>query len=331
MKFYYRQLLSIALLLVSFNTLAADIYVNVFYEKNPLQGVGVEVNGDSLGKTDARGYLAIPALPGRQNVGLLREGKVIATVTCEIKEDEDAEIVVTFLDAKDEPSIAVSIFEINDKSVSGFVGGVVTDQQGNPIAGAIVREVSSGKQVKTDANGVYEMVLPRGSYALEITRSGYSLSRAGNVRVMADLGVSVSVKMPPKATAAIAIDAPPPIEEVVTVGVYKAQDTAAGIERFSTNVLDVMDADQIERFGDTNVAASLSRLVGVTVTEGRYANVRGLDGRYISSSLNGLLMPSTDPLRRDVQLDLFPLTYWKRLKFKSLIHPRCLVIPQVEA
>jgi TonB-dependent receptor len=42
------------------------------------------------------------------------------------------------------------------------------------------------------------------------------------------------------------------------------------------------------------------------VTDSKYATVRGLDGRYISSTLNGLLMPSTDPQRRDVQLDLFP-------------------------
>ena len=38
----------------------------------------------------------------------------------------------------------------------------------------------------------------------------------------------------------------------------------------------------------------------------KYATVRGLDGRYISSTLNGLLMPSTDTQRREVELDLFP-------------------------
>ena len=63
---------------------------------------------------------------------------------------------------------------------------------------------------------------------------------------------------------------------------------------------------QLERFGDSDVAAALNRVVGVAVTDNKYATVRGLDGRYISSSLNGLLMPSTDPQRRDVQLDLFP-------------------------
>jgi outer membrane receptor protein involved in Fe transport len=46
--------------------------------------------------------------------------------------------------------------------------------------------------------------------------------------------------------------------------------------------------------------------VGVAVIDRKYATVRGLDGRYISSTLNGLLMPSTDSQRREVELDLFP-------------------------
>src|SRR5690606_9928416 len=53
-------------------------------------------------------------------------------------------------------------------------------------------------------------------------------------------------------------------------------------------------------------AGALKRVAGVDVNDGKYAVVRGLDGRYISSTLNGDLMPTTDPLRRDVQLDLFP-------------------------
>ena len=54
------------------------------------------------------------------------------------------------------------------------------------------------------------------------------------------------------------------------------------------------------------MAAVLGRIVGLSVVDDKYANVRGLDGRYISTKFNNILMPSTDPLRRDVQLDLFP-------------------------
>ena len=96
------------------------------------------------------------------------------------------------------------------------------------------------------------------------------------------------------------------LEEVIVLGVFKPTEDDVGIERYATSIISAIDIEQLERFGDSDIAAALGRLVGVTVTDSKYANVRGLDGRYISASLNGLLMPSTDPLRRDVQLDLFP-------------------------
>ncbi|MGB0954593.1 MAG: TonB-dependent receptor domain-containing protein [Panacagrimonas sp.] len=97
------------------------------------------------------------------------------------------------------------------------------------------------------------------------------------------------------------------IEEIVIVGTYKpALRSTVDIERFSVTVTDAISVEELLRFGDSDVAAALKRIVGVSVTGGKYAVVRGLDGRYISSTLNGNLMPSTDPFRRDVELDLFP-------------------------
>jgi len=61
--------------------------------------------------------------------------------------------------------------------------------------------------------------------------------------------------------------------------------------------------------------------VGVAVVDDKFANVRGLDGRYISSTFNGLAMPSTDPLRRDVQLDLFPVSIVEGIEIQKSYTP----------
>ena len=50
----------------------------------------------------------------------------------------------------------------------------------------------------------------------------------------------------------------------------------------------------------------VSRLAGVNVVEGQFAVVRGLGDRYNSTLLNDLPVPSPDPIRQGVQLDLFP-------------------------
>ena len=109
-----------------------------------------------------------------------------------------------------------------------------------------------------------------------------------------------------KAAGAAGAVAAPQIEEVFVTGVFNPTDTAVGVERYATSITSAIDVDQLERFGDSDIASALNRAVGVAVVDRSYATVRGLDGRYISATLNGLLMPSTDPQRRDVQLDLFP-------------------------
>lgn len=81
---------------------------------------------------------------------------------------------------------------------------------------------------------------------------------------------------------------------------------AAEIERESVAVTDAVTVQDIARTGDSDVAASLKRVAGVSVQGGRFAVVRGLAARYISNTLNGDLMASTNPYRRDVELDLFP-------------------------
>ena len=45
---------------------------------------------------------------------------------------------------------------------------------------------------------------------------------------------------------------------------------------------------------------------GVTVQDGKYVFVRGLGERYTTTSLNGTRIPSPEPERKVVPLDLFP-------------------------
>ena len=86
----------------------------------------------------------------------------------------------------------------------------------------------------------------------------------------------------------------------MTLGVFNPTDGAENIERYATTVTTAIDSEQLSRFGDSDVADAIKRMVGLSINEGKYANVRGLDGRYIATTFNEILMPSTDPMRRDV-------------------------------
>jgi len=71
-------------------------------------------------------------------------------------------------------------------------------------------------------------------------------------------------------------------------------------------VMEVIGADQMSNSGDSDAAGALKRVTGLTVVGGKFIYVRGLGERYTSTTLNGAGLPSPDPTRRVVPLDLFP-------------------------
>ncbi|MEH6755995.1 MAG: TonB-dependent receptor [Parasphingorhabdus sp.] len=76
--------------------------------------------------------------------------------------------------------------------------------------------------------------------------------------------------------------------------------------RATSEVVSVLGAEEIARAADGDIAGSLQRVTGLSVVGGRFVFVRGLGERYSLALLNGLPLPSPEPLRRVVPLDLFP-------------------------
>lgn len=76
--------------------------------------------------------------------------------------------------------------------------------------------------------------------------------------------------------------------------------------RETSEVATFLSAEDLSRQGDDNAALALTRLTGLSVVSNRFVYVRGLGDRYSSALLNGSPLPSPEPLRRQVPLDLFP-------------------------
>lgn len=76
--------------------------------------------------------------------------------------------------------------------------------------------------------------------------------------------------------------------------------------RGSAQVLSVLSAEQIAKTGEGNIAGALGRITGLSVVGSGFVYVRGLGDRYSLALLNGSPLPSPEPLRRVVPLDLFP-------------------------
>ncbi|MGB5326398.1 MAG: TonB-dependent receptor plug domain-containing protein, partial [Pseudomonadales bacterium] len=90
------------------------------------------------------------------------------------------------------------------------------------------------------------------------------------------------------------------VEEVLVSGSFIPD------EKLDTSeVSEVMNADDMSIAGDSNIGDALKRLPGLSLVGGKFIYVRGLGERYSSTYFNGTLMPGIEPLKRAVPLDLF--------------------------
>ena len=89
--------------------------------------------------------------------------------------------------------------------------------------------------------------------------------------------------------------------EIVVTGRY-----IPNVVRNTAQVLSVLSQADIARTGEGDIAGALQRVTGLSVVGNGFVYVRGLGDRYSSSLLNGSPLPSPEPLRRVVPLDIFP-------------------------
>jgi hypothetical protein len=78
------------------------------------------------------------------------------------------------------------------------------------------------------------------------------------------------------------------------------------VTRSSTQVISVLSTEEIARTGEGDIAGALGRVTGLSVQGQGFVYVRGLGDRYSLALLNGLPLPSPQPLSRVVPLDIFP-------------------------
>ncbi|WP_437643883.1 TonB-dependent receptor domain-containing protein [Sorangium sp. So ce362] len=182
----------------------------------------------------------------------------------------------------------------------GAVWGVITDAATKePLLDAQVSVVGTKLKAIADLDGRYRLELPPGSYKLRIWYEAYRPRRVQDVRVTAGQVSQIDVGLDPDQQA----------EEVIEVEFEPERASVAAqllIRKNAAHVGDAVGAKEIAKTPDRNAAEAAKRIVGATVVDSRYVYVRGLGERYTNALLNGAPLPSPEPDRQAVPLDLFP-------------------------
>ncbi len=192
----------------------------------------------------------------------------------------------------------------------GTIAGTVFDAQSGrpvPLVQIEVDGMSDGK-VATDTEGKYTVVLSPGKYKLRLTSSNHLETTIEDIEVKAGVTTDASSVLQQKGAATT-------LDVVEKIGSLQTTAESMLMERkLSSSVSDSISKEDIKASTASDAAGALEKVAGISVVDGGFVFVRGLGERYSSTMLNNAMLPTTEPERRVVPLDLFPASLIDSIK-----------------
>lgn len=210
------------------------------------------------------------------------------------------------------------VSEAAAQSQNGALRGTILDADFSvPVSGVMVVVEGTGVAGATGEDGSFFINnLPPGQYTILASKEGFVRERRSSIIVTAGSVKEMDMEM----TAEVV-----ELDEFV-VAEEEIVDTTASTGAITLRTelksfTEVLGAQFIAQTGASNAANLLSKTTGVNVADGKFVVVRGLADRYNSVTLNGLRIPSSDPDRRAVALDLFPSSVIKDVRTSKTYLP----------
>ena len=176
----------------------------------------------------------------------------------------------------------------------------------DPVPGARVEILGTGRVAETDAQGRFRIEgLPDGDFTAEATALGYTGQTLGvspNPTNPTELRFSLTAKPSGGDSEEYML------EEESIVGEY--QESSQGDLFLGLDVAQALtsgiDKAEFSQKNISDAAGAVGKISGANIVGGKFAVVRGLADRYVTTLFNGASISSADPSRKAVQLDIFP-------------------------
>lgn len=294
--------------------------------ERPLQGASITVLGTAIKQsTDKDGAFYIKLPPGKYKlqIQVAGFGKVV-TKSIPVVSDETTEAVISLRKGADQKTIVDVEAAIRKKprykrkQYKGplvEVRGSVTDKKKKkPIGGARIYVRGFSMEIISKVDGTFVLKLPPGKHDMTVIHPKFSTASKRDVVIKQGEKPRLKIEMAPALLELKTYTVTAPKIEGSTVELMRQR-------KESSSVAEVLGAQEIARTGDSNAASALKRVSGVTLVGGKYVYVRGLGERYSSALLNGSSLPSPEPERRVVPLDLFPAGVLEKVVIEKTFLP----------
>ena len=200
-------------------------------------------------------------------------------------------------------------------SAKGTIRGRIIDNTKQTLPGATIYIENLHTGVTSDINGFYTFSnLEPGTYKVKVTYIGYS-------------PVEMTITIPQGKTIEkdVVMNEGLELQEVVVDGAFTGQRRALSAQKSNLGITNVVSADQVGKFPDSNIGDALKRISGINVQydqgEARFGQVRGTSADMSSVTINGNRVPSAEGETRNVQLDLIPADMIQTIEVNKVVTP----------
>ena len=182
----------------------------------------------------------------------------------------------------------------------GTITGLLSDKESNnlplPFANVLIKGTTLG--TSTDETGKYTITIAPGEYIIQFSFIGYenieekiTVVAGGTITLNKTLGAGGYQLQ----------------DVVIQKQANREKETALLLEqKKAVEIKQSIGAQELSRKGISDVEEGLTKITGITKVGSRGLFVRGLEDRYNNLLINNLAVPSNNPFKKIIPLDLIP-------------------------
>lgn len=315
----------IFLILLSGVTQAADnLYVFVFNNGKAQSDIEIKV-GEAQRKTNEFG-LANFSLPGGEyEVSYYKNGELFALTDINLLEEQQSQVFLELTQdgAKIDLDLPLDAYKRNFqktkiKPQTGPKGTlqltIIDSKTKKPVPGVKLFFRGYAVEATSNKNGIARLELSQESYDISLIQLKYLMRVLKEVKITANQITKKNVEL---SQANIMLD-----EFVVTAPSVEGSlaSTLTALKESSV-IGDALSSEEFTKSGDSSAADALKRVTGITIVGGKYVYVRGLGERYSVVMLNDLYIPSPEPTKRVVPLNIIPSSVIQSMNIQKTYSP----------
>lgn len=181
------------------------------------------------------------------------------------------------------------------------ISGKITDKSsGEELIGAAIFVLGTSNGTITDFEGNFELSnIEFGSKKIVCQYISY---QSDTIEVNLNHDLILNFELISDSYTISAVD-------LITKVDRKDESYVVNVQRKAVGMINTLSKKQMNVTGASNAADAVKNVSGVNVQGGKYVFVRGLSDRYSLATLNGIAIPSLDPNKNSVQMDLIPSNF----------------------